>query len=254
MSDKNITIASESHHWYQQDGTPCYEVPNKSNGGMRATTLRDAKKLNLVPSVTTVLNILAKPGLEQWKQKQVLMSALTLPKIDGETLDEYAARVLQDGAEQAKQAAETGTRIHGSIECAIQGNSYPEVDIPYVGAALAEMRKLNVNGWAVEKSFARNGYGGKVDLHSPEGIVIDFKTKEFAPEIPADKLVWPEMSVQLSAYRLGLGMPSARCFNVIVSVNNPGLAVTYEWPEEKLKQAEAIFLATLKVWRLVKGV
>jgi len=51
-----------------------------AKGGQRATTLRDARKLSLVPSVTTILNIVAKPALLAWMQQQVLYSALTLPK------------------------------------------------------------------------------------------------------------------------------------------------------------------------------
>jgi len=34
----------ESGHYYAADGTAVFEVPNKSKGGMRPTTLRDCKK------------------------------------------------------------------------------------------------------------------------------------------------------------------------------------------------------------------
>ena len=62
--------ASESNHWYTRDGVPRYTVIGK-NGKERATTLRDARTENLVPSVTTVLNVAAKPALTQWLQKQI---------------------------------------------------------------------------------------------------------------------------------------------------------------------------------------
>ena len=48
--------ASESNHWYTRDGVPQYTVEAKK-GGQRNTTLRDARVMNLVPSVTTVLNV-----------------------------------------------------------------------------------------------------------------------------------------------------------------------------------------------------
>ena len=70
--------AAESTHWYAKDGTPVYEVPRASGEGMRNTTLRDARKMSLVPSVTTIINIAAKPGLEAWKLNQLLLAALTL--------------------------------------------------------------------------------------------------------------------------------------------------------------------------------
>ena len=71
--------ASESNHWYTQDGEPQYTVPSKKDGSPRATTLRDARTMALVPSVTTVLNMAAKPALTAWLQQQVLYAALTLP-------------------------------------------------------------------------------------------------------------------------------------------------------------------------------
>jgi hypothetical protein len=251
------TISSESHHWYKRDGSPCHEIANASKKGeMRGVTLRDARKLDLVPSVTTVCNIMSKPGLDLWKQKQVLMAALTLPLIDGESLDDYSARVMKDASEQGKAAAERGTRIHGSIERYMQGLDFIPEDVAFVSSAVAELDKITENGtagWSVEKSFYHNGYGGKVDLHSPDGIVLDFKTKEFEPGTDAKKLTWPEQAYQLAAYRMGLKLPTARCFNVYVSVNNPGLAVTYEWPEPEIKKGEQIFLACLKLWQLIKG-
>ena len=58
-----IARAAESVHWYGQDGSPQYTVTAK-DGQQRPTTLRDARKFNLVPSVTTVLKVAAKPGLD----------------------------------------------------------------------------------------------------------------------------------------------------------------------------------------------
>ena len=73
----NITAkeprASESNHWYTRDGVPRYTVMGK-NGKERNTTLRDARTENLIPSVTTILNVMAKPALIQWLQKQVLLA------------------------------------------------------------------------------------------------------------------------------------------------------------------------------------
>ena len=65
--------ASESNHWYTRDGAPQYTVPSKKDGSPRSTTLRDARVMNLVPSVTTILNVMAKPALTNWLQQQVLL-------------------------------------------------------------------------------------------------------------------------------------------------------------------------------------
>jgi len=81
----------ESTHWYDKEGKPAYTVIG-ANGKKRATNLRDARKLNLVPSVTTVMNVAAKPALENWKINQALMAALTLPRLKDESLDKFMAR------------------------------------------------------------------------------------------------------------------------------------------------------------------
>ena len=71
--------AKESGHWYEMDGTPRYRIVGK-NGKERNTTLADARKLDLLPSVTTIMKEAAKPGLERWKGDQLLLSALTLTR------------------------------------------------------------------------------------------------------------------------------------------------------------------------------
>jgi hypothetical protein len=84
---------NEGGHWYDFSGKAVFEVPNKSKGGMRPTTLRDAKALQLLPSVTTVMKIMAAPELDRWKQQQVLMASLTLPRNPGESDEQYCSRI-----------------------------------------------------------------------------------------------------------------------------------------------------------------
>ena len=45
--------SSESGHWYTQEGEPMYNMIG-ANGTERNTTVRVAKKDNVVPSVTTL--------------------------------------------------------------------------------------------------------------------------------------------------------------------------------------------------------
>ncbi|NDG20016.1 MAG: hypothetical protein EB117_17375, partial [Betaproteobacteria bacterium] len=92
-----------------------------NNGQQRNTTLRDARKLDLIPSVTTILNVAAKPGLEAWKQQQILLAALTLPKAENESIDAYAERVIQDSKQQAQDARDLGTDIHAQVQGAFEG-------------------------------------------------------------------------------------------------------------------------------------
>ena len=118
MATITTGLAAESGHWYSADGSPAYQIEAK-NGNLRAVTLRDARKLNLYPSVTTIIRSAAAPGLEAWKTKQAVLAALTLPRQPEETDESFVGRVLVDGREQARKAAELGTNIHAAIEAAV---------------------------------------------------------------------------------------------------------------------------------------
>jgi hypothetical protein len=238
-----------SEHWYDRDGNPRYTV-QAANGFARPTTLRDARKLNLVPSVTTVLNIAAKPGLMQWMQRQVLLAALTLPRVHDETEDAYIARILEDSKAQARAAADAGTDIHAAIQGFYEGEQVSRHREHVEATTRTITDAFGYHGWIAERSFSHElGFGGKVDLHSPEGVVIDIKTKEFTDKVDA----YDEHLMQLCAYRVGLGIPDARCANVFVSRSVPGLCKLIEWSKEDLDRGWKMFVNLLTFWQLKHG-
>ena len=236
------TKESDSGHWYRQDGSPAYRIKG-ANGVERNTTLRDARQLNLVPSVTTILNIMAKPGLTNWLQQQVLLAALTLPRIDGESEENWLERVMSDSKTTGRDAADRGTRMHGVLERFFEGYvaEYPSY-AQNVSNALLEYFGTN-QLWESERSFANGGYGGKVDLISGN-IVVDFKSKEgnISKVTP-----YFEQIMQLAAYRVGLGMPTARCANVYF--NEEGDVNLIEHSEEDLSDAYECFQYLLAFYR-----
>src|SRR5574337_73365 len=221
---------TDGGHWYLPDSSPFYEVRAR-NGLPRAVTLRDALSVNAVPSVTTVLRVIAKPQLETWKVKQGILAALTLPRGDDETDDAYLARVLTDSREQAKAAAEEGSRIHDAIECAFTGHVYSRHYREHVDAVMACIGDLfpTVRDWVPEKSFAHaSGYGGRVDLHSPStGIVIDYKGKD--GDFSDGKQLHYDQHFQLAAYQDGLMLPRNQCANIFVSRTHPGKVAAHVW-------------------------
>jgi hypothetical protein len=87
-------------------------------------------------------------------------------------------------------------------------------------------------------------------MHSTKdyGIVIDIKTKEFTDPDKVDG--YDEHLMQLAAYRVGLGIPEARCANVFVSRNVPGLVVVKEWEHDDLIRGWKMFMALLQYWQL----
>jgi hypothetical protein len=253
-----MTVATEAGHWYTLTGEPAYEVVG-ANGKLRNTTLRDARKLNLVPSVTTIIKCADAPALNKWMRDQVLMAALTLPKIDGESMEAYAQRILDDSRQQASTARDIGTAIHGCIEQHLCGQPS---DILYQYEVCAAIEALEEWCGALEelrpeRSFAHPlGYGGKCDVHKKpsidlnethNGFVADFKSKDFtADNLPG---VYENHSMQLAAYREGFEMPSARCAIIYVSPAVPGLTHLVEVDEAELARGWEMFRALLRYWQ-----
>ena len=249
-----VARASESQHWYAKDGTPMYTVLAK-NGEPRATTLRDAKKMGLLPSVTTIMKSAASPGLEAWKLNQMMLAALTLPRVEGESEESFIKRVQQDSKEQARAAAERGTQVHEAIERFFDGQIQADA-LPYLEPVYKKVEEaFGILNWSAEKSFASGEFAGKVDLHSldGDGVVIDFKTKEFTSETLDKAAGFDENCMQLAAYRMGLAIPNARCANVFVSVTEPGLVVVKEWTEEELVRGWKMFDALKTYWYAKSG-
>lgn len=241
---------AEGDHWYDRDGLPVYTVAS-DNGNPRPTTLRDARKLGLVPSVTTIMKVINKPALTQWMQTQVLLSALTLPKKPNESEAEYIARILDDSKAQGRAAADKGTAIHDAIEAFYEGRVNDRYSAHVIACTNEIAVQFGEQGWVAERSFSHDmGFGGKVDLYAP-GFVLDIKTQDFS-DVKSIK-IYDEHIIQLAAYRVGLGMPTARCANVFVSRDHPGLVTIHEWSEEEIARGWEMFCSLLKFWQLKTG-
>lgn len=255
--EENKEIASQAGHWYGQDGS-CQYTYTDSKGAVKPTTLRRARKLGLLPSVTTILQMYPKPFLDAWKQKQVLMSALTLSRNPEETDESYIQRIMADSKEQARKAAERGTAIHGMIERYLTGQELDTEGIKLgtrvINAVMQHLNteyELSVDEFFMacesERSFAsKYGYAGKVDLHSKElNFVLDFKTKE--GELPDQ--MYDDHHLQLSAYAHGLGMPDAKRIICFISTTTDDVRCVTD--ESKTDEFET-FLACLNLWQKVK--
>ena len=255
MSVVSNDYASESGHWYMPvTGEPAYEIVG-ANGKTRSTTLRDAKKLGyLLPSVTSVSRVLAAPALEQYKVKQGIMAALTLPRLENEGDAQFIARVLQDSKEEGKAAADRGTIGHGQVERRLLGKPVDPEWIPLVDAV---MKTLDdhfgaLSRWEPEKSFASPlGYGGKVDLHNRDArIVVDLKSKDGDL---SDVQVYDEHAMQLAAYAMGLwGAPASVAANCFFSRTLPIAKIVVHTPEEH-SRGWAMFRHCLELWFLQKN-
>lgn len=234
-------FATSGGHWYALDGTPRYTIIG-ANGKERPTTIRDARKLGLVPSVTTILKLAAAPNLVRWMKEQVAKAAYSARPREGESEADYLARILPLAEEVARKARDKGTEIHGAIEKLDRHGPYSA----HVDAAMEAVSEwAGMMDWDSERSFASPlGFGGKLDLSAP-GFVCDFKSTD---KPLADLKTWPDHRRQLAAYRRGLDMPYARCAICYVSSAVPE-ARLIELDSKELEQGWEEFKALLAFYK-----
>lgn len=212
-------------HWYDTDGEPRH-YEGKDGAG---TTLREARKLGLYPSVTTVGGILHKQALVNWLQEQAAMTAGMLviaEGLDGLDIDQkFAQRAIAEAREKVTEKADAGTDIHDILErymedpfsCSKEDRKLCHA----VEACIHENTGLSLfDDFEAEARFCDTevGYAGMCDLHTPPASkcdkwVIDYKTKD---KVDEKTRAYPEQAEQLVAYSHGLGIPDARVANLFI--------------------------------------
>ena len=243
-------FTSESGHWYTQEGEPMYTIIG-ANGKERNTNLRDAKLLLLVPSVTTVMDLVAKPSLENWKINQALNSALSLNKEDGESNGSFIYRCKQDAKKPGMEAADLGTKIHAQIERGFLGTSTNKA---YRAVKKYLDEHFPNEEWIAEDSFcAKQGYGGMIDLYSKSGIFVDFKTKDKLQDKKIKQLIYDSHGMQLSAYAQGCGFVDPERVSIFVDRKDTGFIVGHVWNKESHAKHLAMFNSMLTYWKFSKN-
>ena len=251
-------------HWYRPDGAPMHDMACANGAGTRPTSLRDARKLGLYPSVTNVLSILAKPGPDAWKQEQAVPAALTLPRRSGESEDEFARRVTSSLGGQGRDAADLGSAIHRGIERYAKTRELPKN--PDVARLFEPVRQwfdaevTQVHGVEVAVAHPEWGYAGRVDLvatlqSSGRPTVIDFKTQTTRRDrkgnfTPGFHEVWP---LQLEAYRQALvstdpKLSEAETASVVIGSTEPVPVVVRVWDPLEAPARFRAFLAARHLW------
>jgi len=251
-------LAEGSHlgHFYTHQGEPCHF---QENG--KATTLREARKDNLVPSVTGILDILDKPGLTKYLINQTLEAAFQsfmsedgIITNDGKLLYEpsyepWCKEVRQIAGEHSKNARDKGSAVHKALEDDANGIEPSEHKdlVERVREALDKEFGDSVKNLMPEVSFAHKlGYGGAVDLSSPK-LILDYKYKADGLK---KRMVYDTHIGQLAAYRGGLGFHQAECGNVFISDTEVEIVMI---PEESLVWGWQYFIMLLNLWKHIKG-
>ena len=250
-------------HWYTLGGKAAHTQPKAKGDGERSTTLRDARKLNLFPSVTTILAIFAKLGLELWKMRMIAKVAFDLPKIDGETSDEFAVRCMVKQQAPVEDAADFGSKVHDAIEKYFEGEPIPDELYEYVkpafdwkqdqGLRFIEREKILVN--------AEHGFAGMVDIVcvGPKGEkgVIDWKTRRTTKD---RKVTSYDFQIhQIAAYAAthwgaeAVEKEEVQGANCYISSTEPGRFEVCGYSPPEIAAAWETFKDACSIWRSLKN-
>ena len=222
MSDTAVqarSVGSEGGHWYNEDGL-VVSVPKADGKGETKPTLRHARKLGLLPSVTSIIGIMPKPGLDKWKCQRWALASQFVEREAGETDNEWLIRVGEQ-VERMNDYAAIGTDVHAELaKCAEvlwHRHKLDEYKPPEELKGVCEWLLMLFHDFAVEgvrqvkieQAFCARelGYGGTVDLFVETDnayYYIDYKTADDEKVKKQDKyLAKPEHLMQLEAYCAG---------------------------------------------------
>jgi hypothetical protein len=219
-----------------------------------------------LPSVTTILSVIAKPALGPWyarEERRAFETAMleVASRYRVLTSEQLLDAVIQavDGMKAADRekakAATIGTAVHAAIEwhlrTALGEDAGPAPRLPDAGTWAVEAWKdwaqsVALEPLAVERVVACGGcgYAGTLDLYARvRGVptVLDWKVS---------RAIYMEAFLQNVAYRhaaTGLGLPSSQGCIVRLpkTVDDPAFEV--QWVPETVTLED--FLAALRLWR-----
>lgn len=252
-----------SNHWYSAEGQSRHK---RANG--KAVTLRDARKENLYPSVTTVLRVLTKSALEKWRVEQAIKAGLErgralgpVQEVDQETIDQVSD-TLETGFAQARDFGDAFHKVAEYVN--VNGTTPPLMSAVSRGWPRIHEWAEKFHKWQQEniaevistEAVIVNkevGYAGRNDLvarHKKYGIiVIDFKTQRVRNGKPA---FYDEWIYQLAPYRKAQPKSDIHgCMSLVIDSVAPSDPVEHLWSEEDSEHGWEVFQKVVALWQAI---
>ena len=241
-------------HWYTRAG-----VLQEGAG------LRRARTEELLPSVTTIQDMVAKPGLQVWIEREGIRAALRSPLRAGEDEDEAVRRVKEERYQAGRKITDLGTLVHAELEKVLSDWPRREAllpDPPLRGLVEPVIRWIErtypeADTVLAERRVTHNlGYAGTADAlvkQGPFAALLDFKTQR--PKNGA-LTTWPEWVQQLAAYGRALGFSGARChcWSIVIDVTGElqgeDKHMFHSWTPADVEHGWHTFRATLELHQL----
>lgn len=194
-----IAQSEPGAHFYDWDGQPHHFIVG-ANGKERRTTLRDAREHGWLPSTTGITKLWPSDALRNWKRSQDILAAATTPR-NGESDDEWIAKVMQAADEVAEKARTIGSRRHDLLhqfhkehQINTLSEDYPFLE-PYLDWLQKHVSKIERAEYiTIHKDM---GYGGTIDMRC---ILQDGRTALLDVKNRKKAVTYPEDAMQLVAY------------------------------------------------------
>lgn len=180
-----------SNHFYDHFGNPRFDA-----------NLRDAKKRGYYPSITTIMKIINKPGLETWKQEQIIDAVIDHPFGQHEGCQSsYKDYIAKCANEKSSDAIEFGKFFHKAIESHVNGEiqSFEDDEDDY------KVRKtIDVFSWIDDNFFSGVAEKALVSNSYKFGGTIDFFGKDFDNNVAV--IDWKTQDIKLNEYKKSTGI------------------------------------------------
>ena len=249
-----------------KDGAHYYQCRDAEPTPQHDATLREARKLLLYPSITTIdKNMFKNDGLDRYKAIQLARAAYRHPRMEHETEETYAQRIYEASLEHSMEAADFGKEVHDAIE------HYPQMPLnqeiaPYMDKFGAWYDQNIESVLHREKILFDHelGLAGRCDFigiskRTGKLIIPDWKTQDVKKNPKGKKIpgFYDSWSRQLAFYGVcfakeqGLSMNEIpELVSVVIDSNEPETPFTRVWtPEEVRSSYEEVVIAAYSFFK-----
>lgn len=260
-------IIRESGKWYDRTGSPVYEVDSADGKRKVKATVAHARKFGYLPSVTSIIRLLDKPGLRAWRDQQLVEAALSLPQRDiadaiWQNPKQRAALILADAQEQVAAAADKGKDWHALIEESLLGRwtkPLSETEAAVIKGVRDWLAQELGEGYSVvvERTVTGDGFCGTPDILAQnrdltKTILADIKTVADDAPVLGKARPYNEWQYQIAAYWRTTTAEDSNCWEVILG-RESGAVRFHRWSAEEIKAGWRAFSLLRQLWSIINS-
>lgn len=248
MGQINQKSSSDGDHYYTRDGRPAYGV-----------RIKEVREQGFLPSPSTIMQVMNKPGINQWFAGVVADTALDMAdEVRNGDRKEAVKQVVSAAKAKGQEAMDLGTRIHHSAEAILLGKKAINGDPYSVGISDYCHRNVIRTRWVentvtyISKDIC---YAGRVDAlveHQEVGLaVLDWKSSKVyrtKADKPQPKFYDPYI-MQLACYSRAIsGSPQPISIAVDTTPGHEGGIYEKIWSDLEWARGWRMFVLLYRLW------